>query len=69
MRRHKAAAINEPRICSQLICWYVLYYRASLDLTKKLSLQQQHARNCYSSICTSHDADLLLLQHFIHLIE
>lgn len=31
---HKATAINEPRICSQLICWYVLYYRASLDLTK-----------------------------------
>lgn len=35
MRRHKAAAINEPGICSQLICWYVLYYRASLDPTKK----------------------------------
>lgn len=43
MRRHKAAAINEPGIRSQLICWYVLYYRASLDLTSATPRASVHA--------------------------
>lgn len=59
MHRHKAAAINERRICSQLICWYVLYYRASLDLTKTLSLQQQHTGHMYEPV----HGDMLFIHH------
>lgn len=61
MHRHKAAAINERRICSQLICWYVLYYRASLDLTKELSLQLQHTRHTYVPI----HSDMLFIHHWL----
>lgn len=54
VHRHKAVAINERRICSQLICWYVLYYSASLDLTKEPCLQQQHAGHMYSDMLLSY---------------